>query len=223
MVEMKCCTSCKVEKPLGDFYLYRDGSVRPACKKCANEQCKRYRDKNLEAVREADRRWREQNKQRCKDAARRKYHENKTQHKIKVAEWVARNPEKVRATKRKYYENNKEKVNASARVNSKKYPERRRQQVAKYRAQKASATPKWLNLDDISAIKECYRAASDFAYLFGENVHVDHILPIKSPSVCGLHVPWNLRVVPALVNWSKNNRWYQKDALSLTGTFEVCV
>lgn len=223
MGEMKRCTSCMAEKPLTDFYRYRNGSVRPACKKCANAQCRHYREKNIDAVREADRRWREQNQDRHRAASRRRYHENKPQHTAQVAEWVARNPEKVRAAKRKYYENNKEKVLTSARISSKKYPERRRNQVAKYRAQKANATPKWLNADDLSAISECYRTASDLAYLFGENVHVDHILPIKSPSVCGLHVPWNLRVVPALVNWSKNNRWSQQEALSPTGTFEVCV
>lgn len=220
---MKCCTSCKVEKPLSDFYLYRDGSVRPACKKCANEQCRRYREKNLDAVREADLRWRQQNRENRREASRQRYHANKDRHSAKVAEWVAENPEKVRAAKKKYYENNKEKVRTAARNNAKKHPEERRRRVAQYRAQKANATPKWLNPDDLAALAECYRTASDFAYLFGENVHVDHILPIKSPSVCGLHVPWNLRVVPASVNWSKNNRWSQKDALSPTRTFEVCV
>lgn len=36
---------------------------------------------------------------------------------------------------------------------------------------------------------------------------LDHIVPISHPFVCGLMVPWNIRVVPNAVNASKSNRW----------------
>lgn len=221
MVEMKCCTSCKVEKPLGDFYLYRDGSVRPACKKCANAQCRRYREKNLDAVREMDLRWREQNRDRQRVKAKERYRANKPRHKANAAEWASRNPEKVRETKLRYYHRNREKARESARVRRLLYPESKRGNIARYRAQKANATPQCLSVEDKAALAECYKTASELAFLFDENLHVDHILPIRSETVCGMHVPWNLRIVPALANWSKNNRWSQVDALSTTGTFEI--
>ena len=41
----------------------------------------------------------------------------------------------------------------------------------------------------------------------GPEYVLDHIVPLKHPLVCGLHVPWNLRVVKHQTNRKKGSKW----------------
>lgn len=66
------------------------------------------------------------------------------------------------------------------------------------RASKKSATPKWANIVQIKAI---YKEAA------GGGMHVDHIVPLVHPMVCGLHVENNLQLLTPADNIRKHNNW----------------
>jgi hypothetical protein len=62
--------------------------------------------------------------------------------------------------------------------------------------------PLWAN---DTAIDEVYKAAKSLTESTGVIYHVDHIIPIRHPLVCGLHVENNLRAIPATENMQKSN------------------
>jgi hypothetical protein len=51
------------------------------------------------------------------------------------------------------------------------------------------------------AVKNRFREAYNRP---GEFYEVDHIIPLHGANVCGLHVPWNLKVVFKAVNRAKS-------------------
>jgi len=66
------------------------------------------------------------------------------------------------------------------------------------------ATPKWANRFFMA---EAYELAQLRTKITGIHWEVDHIIPVKSKHVCGLHVEHNLQVVPANWNKTKSNSW----------------
>ena len=64
------------------------------------------------------------------------------------------------------------------------------------------AQPPWA---DVKAIRAIYAEARR-RRTNGEDVHVDHVMPLIGIGFCGLHVPWNLAIVDAKENMRKGNR-----------------
>lgn len=81
--------------------------------------------------------------------------------------------------------------------------------TAKRRAKKLCATPAWLTKEELVEIEELYEIAQAFKLYTGQEYHVDHIVPLQSKIVCGLHVPWNLQILEASENLSKHNRLFE--------------
>jgi len=65
--------------------------------------------------------------------------------------------------------------------------------------------PEWLDKNEVNRIASKYELAKYLSEETGIPWHVDHIIPLQGENVCGLHVPWNLRVIPAYENTNKRN------------------
>lgn len=69
-----------------------------------------------------------------------------------------------------------------------------------------NATPRWLTPQQKTEIRQLYQIAITMSRTTGERYVVDHIVPLLSDEVCGLHVPWNLRVITQEENLKKSNK-----------------
>jgi hypothetical protein len=78
---------------------------------------------------------------------------------------------------------------------------------ARRRASELNATPDWLTAIHKAQIAEYYEVATALEMQTGVKHHVDHIIPLKAKIASGLHVPWNLQVLTAIENLSKNNSY----------------
>ena len=120
--------------------------------------------------------------------------------------------------KRDYYDRNRDTViaRASARpaeqrkLHREKYkaqnPELYKAFVSVRRRRHKNATPKWITPEQKLAMRQLYLNAQALTKMTGERYVVDHIIPLISPDVCGLHVPWNLRVITQEENLKKSNK-----------------
>lgn len=117
----------------------------------------------------------------------------------------------IQATTKRYHKNREDRQKYQRDYN-RNNPEKRQALKAHRRASKINATPKWLTENDFNSIREFYaetKACKEFEEIYfgsSEDFHVDHIVPLLGNTVCGLHVPWNLQVLPASENLKKGNR-----------------
>lgn len=85
-------------------------------------------------------------------------------------------------------------------------PEKMRMYSGNWRAARRQASPPWLTPEMLLEIEKIYREAIIREMETGEPHAVDHIVPLQGELVCGLHVPWNLRVITRFENGSKQNK-----------------
>jgi hypothetical protein len=183
------CKSCGEDKGISQFPRRADckGGISPRCKTCYNKS----------------------RKSRAGKASAKKY----------WSEWYERNKEKLLEKQkvdshrknrlRGRYQEKAPQIREQQRVYSQTIPAKVNKcfREAERRAAKLQATPVWLDSPQQQEIAEKYWLAKDVSLVSGCEYHVDHIVPLKGKDICGLHVPWNLQVLPADLNLQKSNKY----------------
>ena len=190
---MKTCAVCQVAKPLEEFYKRLDSpdGFRNDCKVCVKSRIKTsyYLDVNA-------------SRQYANSLYKTKIQTNPGFHKEKY--WA--NKEKSLAESRKsYLANRKKRLEKQAKWAMFNVGKANAIKKA-YKVKKHNAMPKWLSEFDLLAIKCKYSVCAMLNKHGVEKWHVDHIVPLQGQNVSGLHVPWNLQVIPANENMRKSNR-----------------
>jgi 5-methylcytosine-specific restriction endonuclease McrA len=124
----------------------------------------------------------------AKAAGKRYYEKNRP---AVIARAAARPAEEKRRNRAEYKDRNVDVVRADTSVRKRRHRE---------------ATPRWLTPSERLQMRELYVQARKMTELTRERYVVDHIVPLRGESVCGLHVPWNLRVITQEENLKKSNK-----------------
>ena len=133
--------------------------------------------------------------------------------KEKASEWAKKNKKRRRATAKNWWLNNKQLHAQSVKKWTNKNRHRVNAKLVERRRLNGVAKPAWANdffIDEIYDLARIRTAVTGFAW------HVDHIVPLKHPLVCGLHCEANLRVIPAFENRSKGNHYWPDMPADLT-------
>lgn len=185
-------------KPCLRGHVAERSASRGVCVECHRQVCaewrtrnpetqKSYHAANRERISARTREWKRANRHLTREADRRYRETHAGAHAALQKAWREKNAERDKERRAKWAAKNRAKINA---------------QAAARRAAKVRATPKWANRAYIDLF---YQVAKLERERIGQAVEVDHIVPLISDLVCGLHVEDNLQLLVAVENRRKSN------------------
>lgn len=206
---MKTCPKCKASKPEGDFGKDRsrkDG-LYVYCAACLLAG----RRANKVKIAAGNRKYQEANREKIA-AYKKKYSRDNRE---RLTEYMREYGKNNRTTLREYgkirraafSEDHREALNAKTRERAKTNRPYLAAQRARRRATEKLATPAWADSD---AIVFMYAKRKELSDAWGITLHVDHIVPLNSDLVCGLHCPDNLQLIEESLNLTKSNKLEQE-------------
>lgn len=195
---------------MDEFYankLTSDGRLNQ-CKECTLAAQKAWKDANRAEYLARKKRDYETHKAKRLAAQKVRYERDKASILTKQREYERarreRDGDALRAREARYRAENRESILATAARCREKNRGKYRARHAADKAARAARAVAWA---DPVAIATFYEAAARVSKCLGVEHHVDHVIPLRGKRVSGLHVPLNLRVIPAALNIRKGNRY----------------
>jgi len=192
----KVCGKCKVEKQADNFYKHNRmasglSSYCIPCHKAHNITKKKIARANPEF-------------RKKEQTAKKLYRERTIEQRAEYMKaWRIKNP----TAGEDYYKANIADIKAKAKIYCELNKHKLNARTRKRQAAKLKRTPAWLTVEALQRMERAYEVAAICTKMSGFAWHVDHIVPLQGKTVSGLHVPWNLQIIPAKVNYSKNNKF----------------
>lgn len=176
------------------------------CVECANIHSKKWRQENRELFLEFRKSWYQDNREKHLDQFKKRYQDNREEYRDRYKIYYQNNHEKVLERNKQWRQDKKIHCSEYAQDWRQKNPHKvalgneRRTQYLKER------TPSWYSSEE-DLIKTIYQKRDELSELWNTKLHVDHIIPIIHPLVCGLHCYANLQLLEASINNSKYNSY----------------
>lgn len=210
---MKICSGCKLLKPLLDFHrnkTRRDG-FEHRCRVCRKSLAAEFYLKNKDAISARVEKWKAKNLLRSIEIEKAWRIKNAERISKRRSEQYRKDIENQRLIKRdrRRIDCRTEAGKAREKAYNKKNPGKRAAFSARRRSLLLKATPAWARDEwNEFVIAETYTLAAERSKTTGVEHSVDHIVPLKSQFVSGLHCAANLQVLEARQNLKKRNfKW----------------
>lgn len=211
----KLCTRCGITKPFSGFNKHSGSSdgLQGYCKKCEREinfdkTAKRIKDRppRIRKIRDKEKEkayataWAKANPEKRLQISRRHRARNLGRVRASNAKWSAKNTDKINLKKAQWRARNPASARSYRQRNKASINENTRQR----RAQLNGAAVAWANTGKIIAF---YVEAERLTVLTGIKHEVDHVAPLRSRLVCGLHCEDNLQILTKIQNLKKGNKF----------------
>lgn len=199
-------------KPCKQGHLAPKFTCSGSCTECLagrrRDYMRKWAAENPEAKKQRAAEWYDKNRDEVIERVRANYYKDLDKSRQRARDYAESHKKEAVERAKKWKENNPERAKLN---DANRDPVKLHSAKAKYRAAKRQACPPWVDHDHMARIHDVYRLRRKVSEQTGVVHEVDHIVPLQGKTVCGLHVWWNLRVIPKEDN-NRRPRIWSEDA-----------